>query len=133
MTTFRITSSAGQDLGTYKGETAADALDAMAQDAGYRDQADAAQTVGAFDGKVEVVPSAAVTSASPHTIDGIRFFLGADTKQVSVNPLQPVDPESWYYEPFDYHGDVLWSDGYSHYADAREASRKEREEDGLAY
>lgn len=35
-TTYRITSRTGVDLGTYEGETAAEALDAMAQDAGYQ-------------------------------------------------------------------------------------------------
>jgi hypothetical protein len=39
MTTYQITSSAGVDMGTYEGETAADALDAMARDAGYESQA----------------------------------------------------------------------------------------------
>lgn len=54
MTMWQITSSAGVDMGIYEAETAADALDAMARDAGYKSQADAAEQVGAFDGTVEV-------------------------------------------------------------------------------
>jgi len=53
--TFRIVSSAGVDMGQYQGETEAEALDAMAQDAGYASQADAAAQGMAFTGTVEVV------------------------------------------------------------------------------
>lgn len=53
--TFRIVSSAGVDMGTYTAETPAEALDSMAQDAGYADAADAADVAGPFDGTVEVV------------------------------------------------------------------------------
>lgn len=63
MSHYRITSSAGQDLGTYEADSPEAALDAMAREAGYESQADAAETVGAFDGKVEAVPSAVVTRA----------------------------------------------------------------------
>jgi hypothetical protein len=55
MTTYRITSSAGQDMGTYEAASAAEALDKMAQDAGYTDAADAASVAGPFDGTVEEV------------------------------------------------------------------------------
>ena len=59
MQTFRITSSAGVDMGSYQGETAADALDAMARDAGYTDSQDAAKVAGEFDGKIEAETSKA--------------------------------------------------------------------------
>jgi hypothetical protein len=63
MTTYQIISSAGVDMGTYKGATEAEALDAMARDAGYRDSAEAAEVAGPFDGTVEAVERA----ASPRT------------------------------------------------------------------
>lgn len=50
MAKFRFVSSAGVDLGVFEGETEAEALDAMAQDAGYESQADAEEVVGAWDG-----------------------------------------------------------------------------------
>jgi hypothetical protein len=65
---------------------------------------------------------------SPHTVDGIRFFLGADTKQVDAVTLRPAEPEYWYYEPEDYDGDVLWSDGYRPYDAACDAAREEFED-----
>lgn len=62
MKTFRIVSSAGVDLGTYPGETEADALDAMARDAGYRDQAHAERVTCAFGGDVTEVVTEEVAS-----------------------------------------------------------------------
>jgi len=57
MTTYRIESSAGVEMGTFEAESAVGALDAMAREAGYRDQAHAAEVAGPFDGKVvEVRP-----------------------------------------------------------------------------
>jgi hypothetical protein len=55
MKTYKIISSAGVDMGTYEGATEAEALDAMARDAGYRDQAEATDVVGPFEGTVEAV------------------------------------------------------------------------------
>jgi len=52
---WRVTSSAGVDLGVWSGATPADALDAMARDAGYENQADATAIAGPFDGTVERV------------------------------------------------------------------------------
>lgn len=60
MTSYQITSSAGVDMGIYEGETPADALDAMARDAGYKSQADAAAVAGPFTGTVVEVTSAAL-------------------------------------------------------------------------
>lgn len=39
MSRYQITSSEGVDMGIYEGATPAEALDAMARDAGYRDEA----------------------------------------------------------------------------------------------
>lgn len=46
--------TSGLVLGTYEGATAADALDAMARDAGYRDYADLQAQVPAEDGEIIV-------------------------------------------------------------------------------
>ena len=53
MTTYRIISNAGQDMGTYEADSEAEALNAMARDAGYADQSEAAEVAGPFDGTVQ--------------------------------------------------------------------------------
>lgn len=58
MKSYKITSSAGIEMGTYEGEMVADALDAMARDAGYASAADAAATTGDFDGTVTEIEGA---------------------------------------------------------------------------
>jgi hypothetical protein len=55
MARFRIVSNAGVDLGTYKANNVAGALDAMARQAGYRDADDAAEQCGAFEGQIEEI------------------------------------------------------------------------------
>jgi len=56
MTTYKITSSQGVDMGTYEAADVAGALDAMARDAGYESQADAVERgVEPFTGIVEEV------------------------------------------------------------------------------
>jgi len=52
MATFQIISAQGVDMGVYEAADAAGALDAMARDAGYKSQADAAEVAGPFDGTV---------------------------------------------------------------------------------
>ncbi len=41
-----------------------------------------------------------------------RVFKGSETNQIDGCTGEPADPELWYYEPTDYEGDVLWSEGY---------------------
>ena len=52
MSSYKIVSAQGQEMGVYEGETKADALDAMARDAGYDSQAAAAEVAGPFDGTI---------------------------------------------------------------------------------
>lgn len=53
MPTYRITSSAGVDMGSYEAESPEDALELMARDAGYRSAEHAAEVAGRFDGTIE--------------------------------------------------------------------------------
>jgi hypothetical protein len=55
---YQIISAEGVNLGCYVAESEAGALDVMAQDAGYRDQAEAAEVAGPFEGTVEAVERA---------------------------------------------------------------------------
>lgn len=74
MSLYRLISSAGLDMGVFEGETEAEALDAMARDAGYRDQAEASEVAGPWDGRVIPVPTL-----------GARFRRGRDrTGQLQI-------------------------------------------------
>lgn len=43
--------------------------------------------------------------------EGIRVFQGSATKQIDTNGAH-ANQALWYWEPADYDGDLLWSDGY---------------------
>jgi hypothetical protein len=66
MMAYQITSSAGVDMGTYEADTAEGALDAMARDAGYRDQVHAAEVAGPFDGTVREIGTACHCGPGEH-------------------------------------------------------------------
>ena len=80
---FTITSSQGVALGTYPGPTEADALDALARDAGYVEAAGpfsgsleptwaVSTRIGAKDG-YEVIRGARVPSGDGEDLDGVLF------------------------------------------------------------
>lgn len=66
-------------------------------------------------------------------IDETRFFQGHETRQVGVDG-EPAIPDHWYYEPVDYEGDVIWSDGWAtrEEAEAAASAEVEEEKEGIA-
>lgn len=72
MTSFKITSNAGIDLGTFEAETAEAALDAMARDAGYANAVEAARTLGADVQSLDDLCDAEGVEGG-WTTDGFRF------------------------------------------------------------
>jgi hypothetical protein len=83
---YRITSSAGQDLGTYTATSPEAALDAMAQDAGYADSVDAAAQVGEFSGTVEELHS--------HTFTGPARDMFRKLHPDALDAVTIVDPDT---------------------------------------
>lgn len=71
MRSYRITSDAGIDLGTYPATSPTDALDAMARDAGYLDHASACQTASPWEGTVHEIADYLLGSG-PTMRDGER-------------------------------------------------------------
>ena len=59
---WRITSEQGVEFGEYPGKSVADALDALARDAGYASQETCMQAVGPFKGHVVYVRPIEVAS-----------------------------------------------------------------------
>ena len=54
-----------------------------------------------------------------------RLFQGKTTQRVDSHTRRAADPEAWYYEPLDYEGDVLYSEGYPTADTARAAADAE--------
>lgn len=53
-----------------------------------------------------------------------RVFQGKETLQRAWDNRK-ASPELWYWEPADYDGDVLWSEGYATKIEAAEASARD--------
>ena len=70
---WSITSAAGVALGTYAGDSVADALDAMARDAGYASQEAASSVVGLFDGHVVYVGRSEPPPEHDTLVDELAF------------------------------------------------------------
>jgi len=63
----------------------------------------------------------------------VRVFRGDETRQVTHDG-RPAHPTSWYWEPADYVGDVLWSVAHLDRRDAvREALRSDDDAFSAAY
>lgn len=60
-----------------------------------------------------------------------RIFQGRTTRQIEGHLGAPADPKGWYYEPFDYEGDVLWSQSYATDDAARVAADEEENNEVL--
>ncbi len=54
--------------------------------------------------------------------NGVRIFPGRATKQLTHDG-KPADSASWYWEPADYDGDVLWDRAYVDIDAARAAAQ----------
>ena len=92
MTTYKITSSAGQDMGTYDADTERGALDAMAREAGYASQAEAAEVAGAFEGRVEAVDLYPTTRTED---GGIRYWAVYAQTWRTVRAQSEIGEREW--------------------------------------
>lgn len=97
MRTYLITSNAGVNMGCYVAESEADALDAMAIDAGYASQADAAEVAGPFEGTVTPLTYRIIVgekgNEQGHVTDGIESEGGACVLLAAA--LQPYKGDGW--------------------------------------
>ena len=57
-----------------------------------------------------------------------RVFQGKETKQIDEQTTRPAEAESWYYEPSDYKGDVLYSPPFATQDEADTAAAMELQE-----
>mgnify|MGYP001584453051 CR=1 FL=1 len=57
-----------------------------------------------------------------------RVFQGHDTQLIDGHTTRAADAQSWYYEPEDYEGDVLYSEAFGSREDAVAAAQEELEE-----
>lgn len=55
--------------------------------------------------------------------NGTRVFPGHATRQLRHDGL-PADGDAWYWEPADYHGDVLWNDAFPTREEAEASARE---------
>lgn len=70
MSSYRIISDAGVDMGIYEGATAEEALDAMVRDAGYAGQEEATGVAGPFSGTA--------TKITPVALDVVEVVSALD-------------------------------------------------------
>lgn len=90
---------------------------------------------GSNERTVDLIPSTAnngwwqvrvdanVLTTDETSVEGMRIFKGSETNQVHHSGT-PAHADSWYYEPSDYDGDVLWSLGLATEAQARREAER---------
>lgn len=94
MTKYQITSSAGVDMGAFEGETEVEALDAMARDAGYANQADViADGIAPFDGVIKPVPRTVAEAETIIEANGAASWVGLDDEDLLG--CTRVEHEEW--------------------------------------
>lgn len=64
-------------------------------------------------------------------MENYRVFQGKDTRQVDGYTGKAALKDSWYYEPSDYEGDVLYSVAYASQEAAYEAAEEEFGAEGV--
>lgn len=63
----------------------------------------------------------------PAAPDGYRVFAGGATRQVDGITGRHPSTHDWFFEPVDYEGDTLWSEGYATRQEAIDAAYAYRE------